>query len=364
MPNTNDRIIGVDIAKIVAMILVVAVHVNGSGLPYVGEDPPGLGYTMLRSFLGAIFGACVDVFAIASGYVGIVSSFKLSRIIRLWIQVVFTGLAVLICLGIFTDVQVQPIDYIKACIPIAKEQYWYMTAYFMLCFVMPVLNAGIKALTEKELRYAVILLLGVICGESFVCSAGALGVNAGYSFEWLAVLYVIGAYIRLYNPLDKSKTVLFGVICLCAMIVGWVPMLLQNLTLFNSLQLPRLFEFGGYTSPFTVMIALCIFGLCLKVSIVSERARRVIGILSSTSLGVYLIHVQPVFFREVFGKNLRNLTVSEGGGYLCLLIVSTAVIYIACSALDLMRIMIFKGIERFLTIRKYRNVECLTGQPR
>lgn len=148
--SKHERIIGVDIAKIVAMILVVAVHVNGFGLPYVGDNPTGLGYLLLRSFLGAIFMACINIFAIASGYAGIMATFKISRLIRLWIQIVFTGLMVLICLDLFTDINVQTKDYLKACIPIAKKQYWYMTAYFMLCLVMPVLNAGIKSLNQKE----------------------------------------------------------------------------------------------------------------------------------------------------------------------------------------------------------------------
>lgn len=352
--NKGDRIIGVDIAKIVAMILVVGAHVNYYGLPYVGDESPSMMYLMSRSFLASVFGACVDIFAIASGYVGIVSSFKLSRIIRLWIQVVFIGLTVLSCLDFFAGIQVNFVDYIKACIPIAKGQYWYMTAYFMLCFVMPVLNAGIKALSEKELRYVAMLLLGVICGESFVCSVGALGVEGGYSFEWLAVLYVVGAYVRLYNPFDKSKTVLFGIACMCAMIEGWVPMLLQKPTLLNAVQLLRLFEFGGYTSPFTVIIALCIFALCLKVSIASERVRRVVVLFSSTTLGVYLIHVQPVFFRTVFGKIVRNLTVSGVGGYLCLLILSTAVIYVTCSMLDFLRIMLFRFVENCFAVKQKR----------
>lgn len=350
MVERTDRIIGVDIAKIVAMLLVVAVHVNGHGLPYAGDEPPSTAYLMLRSFLGSIFGSCIDIFAIASGYVGIVSSFKLSRIVRLWIQVVFTGLAVLVCLDFFAGIKVQPIDYLKACVPIARGQYWYMTAYFMLCFVMPILNAGIKVLSEKELRYVVLLLLGVICGESFLCSVGALGVEGGYSFEWIAVLYVVGAYVRLYNPLDRSRVLLIGCICACAMIGGWVPMLLQKV---SAMHLPRLFEFGGYTSPFTVMIALSIFALCLKVRMASERVRRAVVLLSSTTLGVYLIHVQPVFFSEVFGKNLRNLTVSEVGSYLYLLIISTAVIYIACTVLDFLRILLFRGVERFLPTRRF-----------
>lgn len=313
MSNTNDRIIGVDIAKIIAMLLVVAVHVNGYGLPYVGSNSPELGYRLLRSFLSPIFDACINIFAIASGYVGVVSSFKMSRIIRLWIQVVFTGLAVLACLDLLTDVNVQIKDYLKACIPIAKEEYWYMTAYFMLCFVMPVLNVGIKYLAQNELRNIVLLLLGVICVESFVCSVGVLGVEGGYSFEWLLVLYVVGAYIRLYNPLDKSKWVLWGGACVCAMVVGWAPQILHRFIPLSGV-LPRLFEFGGYTSPFTVVIALCIFALCLQVRIASERTRQAVRFLSSTTLGVYLIHVQPVFFRDVFGKYVHKMVVFNGGG--------------------------------------------------
>lgn len=345
MSDRPNRIIGVDIAKIVAMVLVVAVHVDGFGLPYAGDNPPGFGYQLLRSFLYSIFDACINIFAIASGYVGIMSSFKLSRIIRLWIQIVFTGLMVLGILDTFTYIDVQGLDYLKACIPIAKKQYWYMTAYFMLCFVMPLLNAGIKSLSKSKLRKLALMLLCVICGESFVCSEGALGVAGGYSFEWLLVLYVVGAYIRLYNPLEQSERALLGSICLCAMIVGWMPPVLRKVTFITSMPIPRLLEFGGYTSPFTVLIAICIFLLCLKVRVVSEKTKKVITLLSSTTLGVYLIHVQPIFFRDVFIKAVEKLTVYWGGGYLCLIIVATIAMYTICSMLDFVRIILFRSVE-------------------
>lgn len=364
MLKTSDRIIGVDLAKIVAMLLVVAVHVNGFGLPYVGNNPPGLVYLFLRSFLGAIFCACINIFAISSGFVGIASSFKMSRIIRLWIQVVFTGLAVLVCLDFFTDIDVQINEYLKACIPIAKEEYWYMTAYFMLCFVMPVFNAGIKYLAQNELRNLVLILLGVICLESFVCSVGALGVEGGYSFEWLLVLYMVGAYIRLYNPLNKPKLALLGSACVSAMIAGWMPLVMQRFTFSTGVHIPRLFEFSGYTSPFTVIIAVCIFALCLKVRIDSERSRRIVGLLSSTTLGVYLIHVQPMFFQEVFGRCVAKFTVYGGGGYLFTLIFLTCGIYVACTLLDFLRILLFCGIEGILANRtsKLCSFSCERGK--
>lgn len=352
MPNTRDRIIGVDIAKIVAMLLVVAVHVNGFGLPYAGSIPPGLGYRLLRSLLHANFMACINIFALASGYVGITSSFKSSRIIRLWIQVAFTGLAVLVYLNLFTDINVQIKDYLKACVPVAKKQYWYMTAYFMLSFVMPAINTGIRSLAQNELRNIVLLLLGVICVESFIVSVNALGVEWGYSFEWILVLYMVGAYIRLYNPLNKPKWALLGSACVCAMIAGWMPQVVQKFTFITGVHIPRLFEFGGYTSPFTVIISLCMFGLCLKVRIASERIKRVIGLLSSTTLGVYLIHVQPVFFGNVFKKYVHNISVSGIGEYLCSLIFLTGAVYVVCTALDFLRMLLFRSIEGALIIRQ------------
>ena len=312
MTQSDDRIIGVDIAKIVAMLLVVAVHINSYGLPYVGNNPPGLFYLLLRSFLGAIFMACIDIFAMASGYVGIMSSFKLSRIIRLWIQVVFTGLTVLVSLNVFTNVKVQPIHYLNACVPIAKNEYWYMTAYFMLAFVMPVINMGIRSLDEKGLRRVVLLMLGIICGQCFILNFGGLGVANGYSFEWLLVLYLVGAYIRLYNPLCMTNTMLFACIVVCAVISGWGPLLLRN----GVVHLPRELGFRDYTSPFTVVIALCIFVLCLKIQIAPKRTRRLVGILSSTTLGVYLIHGQTVFFRDLFGMYVHKVTVFHGGVFM------------------------------------------------
>lgn len=346
--SKHERIIGVDIAKIVAMILVVAVHVNGFGLPYVGDNPTGLGYLLLRSFLGAIFMACINIFAIASGYAGIMATFKISRLIRLWIQIVFTGLMVLICLDLFTDINVQTKDYLKACIPIAKKQYWYMTAYFMLCLVMPVLNAGIKSLNQKELRNLVLLLLGLVCGESFLLSSGALGVESGYSFEWLLVLYVVGAYLRLYNPLDISKGVLFGCSCVCALLVSVITL---------GLQISTIKWYGGfsdYTSPFIVAIALCIFLLCLKVRIDSEKAKKTITFLSSTTLGVYLIHLQPVIFDKVFVKIVKQLPVAEWCGYLYKIILSTLSIYMVCTMLDFLRLMLFRLVGRWLTIKRVK----------
>ena len=83
-----DRIVGVDIAKIVAMLFVVGCHVNGMGLCV--SHSGGNGGWIVRSLAGSLLMTCVNIFAMVSGYTGVSSRFRLSRIANLWVQTVFT----------------------------------------------------------------------------------------------------------------------------------------------------------------------------------------------------------------------------------------------------------------------------------
>ena len=310
----NGYIIGVDVAKILAMFLVVVVHVNYYGLPFAGVGGQPVAYRLARSFVAALAASCIDIFAIASGYVGITSSFRISRLIKLWLQVVATGLAVLGGVCCFTDVAVRSGDWLKACIPIAKKQYWYMTAYFMLSFTMPVLNAGIKALDKTRFRYMLLLMIGVICGESLICSIGALGVDGGYSFEWLLVLYALGAYIRLYVPIRMRGGMLLAISLLCACSAGWCPIAINKaFAIFGGCECPRTTAFKEYTSPLVLATALFLFLACIRLHISSRNAMRMVKLLSATSLGVYLIHVQPLLFAKIFIPQVHSIVVRGGG---------------------------------------------------
>ena len=345
MANTEKRLIGVDIAKIVAMLFVVARHVNGFGLPYASESNPEVGYLMLRSFLTAIFSSCIDIFAIASGYVGIFSRFRLSRIIRLWIQVVVTGLAVLVCVDFFMKEAVPLKAYIKACIPVAQNQYWYMTGYFMLCFVMPLINSAMQTLNRKIVERFLFVVLGVIGVESLLGMSCTLGINGGYSFEWLLVLYVVGAYLRLHDPIRVSRRWLLGVAAVVAMAGAWIPLALESLHSLGFSRLVKSLNFVGYTTPFTFVIALCVFLSCTETRIRSVLLTRFVVALSSTTLGVYLIHTQRHFFYTIYVRELEKLTVSGGWQYLATLFIVSVATFLVCVVLDYVRLTAFKMID-------------------
>ena len=88
------RLIGADIAKIIAMTFVVAVHADGSGLSNDVMLDKGLAYRLFRGMAHALFVTCIDIFAIVSGYVGVATRFKVSRVVKLWLRVTFTCVSV------------------------------------------------------------------------------------------------------------------------------------------------------------------------------------------------------------------------------------------------------------------------------
>jgi len=338
----SKRILGVDIAKIVAMVFVVACHINGFGLcPFDGADS-GLVFPIQKELCKALFASCVDIFAIASGFVGVASSFRVGRIFRLWARVVATGIVVLIGISFFTAIPVSYVDFFRACLPATYGQYWYITSYFMLCFAMPLLNAGIRTVSRRELRIVVWALLVCICGSKFFIGGGAFNMQDGYCFLWLMVMYIVGAYIRLYGPLRLPAFSLLVMICCMSIVSGLLPLAINAMpdTLFP-VMLRRL-SFIGYTSPFTVIIAVAVFMLCLKVQNVPEPLSRLIKAMSATSLGVYLVHVQPILWSSLFLPFAAGLK-TTASCYLFKLSAVTIAVYIACSLVDYVRILACRG---------------------
>ena len=344
------RILGVDIAKIVAMAFVVACHVNGFGLHSPDGVDAGLAFSIQKELCRALFASCVDIFAIASGFVGITSSFRIGRIFNLWVRVVATGIAVLAGLALFTEVHVSPVDFIRASLPATYGQYWYITSYFMLCLVMPVLNAGIRAVNRRELRIVVYGTLVCICGGKFFIGGGALQMQDGYCFLWLMVMYIVGAYIRLhgvsfYDRVTRSHTFsLLALICCMTIMSGLLPLAINAMPDMLFSKVLRRLSFIGYTSPFTVIIAIAVFMLCLKVRDLTGPLSRLITAMSATSLGVYLIHVQPILWRDLFLPFAAGLKTSASC-YLLKLFAVTIVVYVVCALVDYVRILVCRGAK-------------------
>lgn len=191
---------GLDCLRVLTMLAIAIGHLYDCmpNIDYEHADP----WIMISSRIIRAFVICgVDVFALISGYACFDASFKLSRPVKLWMKAVFYSLAGCI----FTGATVGAI--LHAITPVRNESWWYLTAYFPICFLFPFFNMLVDRMTKKEGFWLIAALLMVFSVYG-VMSKFAFGQNDGYSFLWLSVLYFIGAYIhkwqddyhRLFTP--------------------------------------------------------------------------------------------------------------------------------------------------------------------
>ena len=83
----EQRNLGIDLARIVAMVLVILFHFfDWGGVDVARSNSVSLRYARVFSW------CCIDVFALISGYVAIGRTWHFRRWVNMWIQVFTTGL--------------------------------------------------------------------------------------------------------------------------------------------------------------------------------------------------------------------------------------------------------------------------------
>lgn len=283
----QQRNIGADLLRLLSMLMVCVQHVNFR-LLITGEFPNYL-YEIVSI-------PAVNVFAMLTGYFCVESRWKIRRYVNLWFQVTFyaVGLTLLGCVlkytGVFAAYRPEAWNILLP-VPFAGG-YWYFTAYTAVFLLIPFLNRLLGSLKREEFR--ALLLVVVLLFSLMSCFKGGPYVyGAGYNTAWLAALYAAGAYLRLY-PLRWSRgTTCLVLICSLAILI----ILYVTKTPHAELVL-------GYTFPFVVLLSICLFHLCLGVSIKSPVIVRTITYLSPLAFGVYLVHCHHFSWfvlREVMG---------------------------------------------------------------
>lgn len=331
MSKSQDRLLGVDLAKVLAMFFVVAIHLsNRSICPSSGMS--------IKPFVDSVAMTGVDIFAIASGYVGVCSAFKISRLIKLWLRVVVLGCGMLLTLKIIGVPDVGLKSICKSLLPITTNQYWYITAYFPLALFAPLVNEGIKIVPKNVIRIILVVLIAAI-GSCALVGLDSCKINYGYSFLWLLILYVFGAYWRLYiNEIFSTIKLSYCFISIVA---------LSGLSRLVSIM--GNIGFMEYTSPVTLALSIVVFALCLNLRQVNPKMNKIIHSLSLTSLSVYILHDNRIFSGRVLSPFLKSLQIETAYGWLLMITSFAVFIYMSASLIEFLRVFLFRvlGINKF-----------------
>ena len=335
----TGRNVGIDLLRIVSMIMIVTLHVLGHG-GILDSVQAGRRSDLLWLIEILCYGA-VNCFALISGYVYYGRKIKYSNIINLCFQASFYTV-IPFAVKSFTDpVSFTVLGAIKALFPVPFKTFWFFSAYFCLFFFMPFINKLVEALDEKQTKVYIASGVLVLSFIPTLFHSDTATTSFGYSFVWLAFLYSIGAVIKKTGWSFKSRKTALLIFSACILFT-WGSRILIRIAPSTEIK-----SFIGenylvnYTSPLILLASAALFSVFAGI-----RPRRLwiaaARIFAPVSFGVYLFHDSPIVRewlitdRFAFIANYRIVLMIP------LIVLSVAAVWLAGSAVDWVRILLFR----------------------
>ena len=283
-PQTKQRLSNMELARIVAMLMIVLGHFmltyglwNGSD--FIGRKDvtnPASSYLYV-----ILYGFCVvgvNVFILISGYFTIHLTWK--SFLSYYFLCVFYNAAVFLIDTFLLDafswkalVKVFLVD---------KTVNWFFRAYFWLMLISPLLNKALEHFSLRELRIVVALLLLLNCISGFFLQE--YNTN-GYNVYNFVFLYVLGNWIRKETCTQKiSRGSAIAAYLGGCLLSSLTAILLLSKTDFSVRQV------FAYNNPLIVFASA---GLILFFSRLHFTSRAV-NIIASTVVAA--LFVQHIFF--------------------------------------------------------------------
>lgn len=289
----NNRNQGLDLLRIICMLMVVTLHYYGHGCLVGDQLVPGTTNWFLGNLLYPFSLVAVNCVVLLSGYFQCTSRFKLKRMVSTWVQVAIYSVGLYIAAKLlFGGFSVSAL--LKNALPVVTDQYWFVTAYLLMYMVSPFLNCMIRAMGKHLHFLCCCILLGIFSVAHNMAYIYDFGdVDGGYTFLWFCILYTVAAYIRLYVPVE-GKHHKWGLLtyALCALGVGLARFVAHYVTTWL-LGAPMLTSFFySYNSILVVPASIGLF-MAMRTVKVEGRGAKLVGFFAPLAFGVYLIHDHP-----------------------------------------------------------------------
>lgn len=327
-----------ELLRIFSILLIITFHYAYKG----GFDFGGaLSGNMLLIKTCWMFGEVgVNLFVLLTGYFMVHGAFRWKKLVLLLAQVLFYHIATIIIFAhMVGSYEISDIKGVfTTFFPVLSNRYWFITAYIILYVLSPYLNKLIHALSQTEHRRLLATLLLLFCAIPTVFGAVYNTTETLLYYNrliWLGVVYLMGAYIRLYGtPAIETPAKAAG---LSAASFGFLVVSIVALQKYSGF-----FETVGIKEPAyfwppntvpIVCLSVGIFGLFLQLRVSDSQA---INKLASTTLGIYILH-DGLLNRWLWRTVFKNASYQESPLLFLHMVVTVAVIFFAGAGIDLVR---------------------------
>ena len=339
-----------EVLRCVAMMMVVVLHYLGKGGMLPDLTAPLSVQDTAAWLLEAFCIVAVNVYMMISGYFLCESSFKLSRLLTLWLQleVYSVGIGLLaVVTGMVPAAEVSTHYYLTLLFPVTMGHYWFLTAYLFLYVLLPLVGRGLRLLTKEQFRVALILMLFTFCVMKSVLPFRLEEDGKGYDCIWYLCVFCVAAYLRRFGiPFLQKKSGALLLYLIGVFGTFGEAMLLHLFYLrTGSLELILKIPYE-YNHIFPFLASVGLFCLFLDSNIKGKIGAVAVKIAPYT-LGVYLLHENlgvRYAWQPWFGTNI----ISNVWQLLAWTVLAVIVVFALGIFVDFVRKCVFDGLHRGL----------------
>ena len=347
MEKTHARDTNFELLRIIAMIMVVALHFNchGKVMYYVEPFSKKYYYTFFIEYASLI---AVNLYVMISGYYMIKSKFKTKKIIKIEMQVIFYSLLIYLLLVILGQVKFSKTELVNSLLPVTTNRYWFITAYIGLYLLIPFINKLANSLSKKE--YLTLLVILTICLSVVKTIYPMNDIMNGNGVIWFIYLYLLAGYIRIYfnKKISNFKLLLLYLVTIV------VQILVRSIALKTTIPTIKAYVETSYNNSwfYTLIETLAVFLLFKNIKIKNEKINKAITTIASLTLGVYLIHDNKYLRPVLWDKILHPLAYLNSGIAMVIAgIVDVTLIFMVCCVIEKLRQLIFKLFSKTSIIK-------------
>lgn len=292
MEQKSKRNSNIELLRVLAMLLIISYHALTTEIIDAQPDVTIYAWNQLLGNWG-ILG--VDLFVIISAWFSTDQSFRIRKVFSIVFQTFTWVLFFVIASAVYHFLETGSISYVVQRLfmgtlegmvqPLWVRRYWFITAYFYMMLLSPLMNRMIGSFSRKSLGKILLILLFIPIYSNFQHDAVSDAMNFCY-------LYLLTGYIRRYRPrvlvrFAKPRYILLlALLCVTARLALRLPVPATLQTILHS-GLSHTFAANERHSFVMMVLALLVFYWTVSLP---PRSNQAVNTVASRCLGVYMFH--------------------------------------------------------------------------
>ncbi len=310
--------------RIMCIMLIVIMHTFSSP-----GDSFNQGLGILVNVVGNIG---VTGFVLLSGYFGIKLNIK--KLIKLDIMMIFWSVLGAACLMLVPAIVYEPgmRELLQCVIPVLSHKYWFLSAYFCLCFLSPFINEYLAKIDRSRFKQLIMVMAGILLVAPTLVGFDQTG-DGGKGILNMILAYIIGRYIGTYYKDAQIRTGKW--------LRAFVAVALVNFALNFAA-----FKFTGSTanyyardnSVFTMVQAVILLFVFMQMNFTS-------GFVNRLAANVVAVYVLEDTIKSLICGFIPMAAEVGGYGYILAVLIISLVTFLVASVLEAIRKSLFGKLE-------------------